>query len=266
MKYQPDSFSRAFDALWRESLGELGQSVSVIVRQDDDLIAHWGGKIDHYPITGEDYHRLKRLAHLPACAMALRQLGGNLELPDSDEFVSAGAVADLESTDASAIFHQTREFWSETEKQCEPMAIRNFSISVHPHLQQVVRAAARLEVSRLFEVLKELEGLIPKAELNAGYFAVVAGNAPRYKELSKQLFTAHLRRNSLARGGWRHQLLYAEGAPSLEAVYELIAKRHVSQSLAEIFTGSSLGLEEDILGDAARIAIADVYASLKRPS
>jgi len=254
-------FLSAFERNWRRNLAELGDRISVVIRLGDELHHSHGGEQTTITLVDEQYHQLKRIAHLPILVFLARTCPAEDDAcPVEKHGIDDAIEVDETLQDAGRrICRLSNDFWSATEQELTWSILNRFVHDVYAPVQLLVRAAAELEVDRLHAAIGRLETQTANDAWRSGYFCVVGGKEPRYKELTTQYFRTYLQRNGSARGGVEHQLIYAEGEHQIDSVLELIARRHLNRTLGELFTGSATGLEEDVLGDAAALAIARCF-------
>ena len=137
--------------------------------------------------------------------------------------------------------------------------VRDLADAAYPPLNRLVAAAATHEVERLHNLASALRDRVDGPTWSRAYFAVVTGPQPRYKELSVTYFTRLLEETGNMRGGHHHRVVTLTGDHTIETVLEAVAKRDANRRVAELFTGSPRGLDQDVLGRAAARAIDAVF-------
>lgn len=113
--------------------------------------------------------------------------------------------------------------------------------------------AAVLELARLHEVTTELLARCGDDGKDV-HFVVCAGHQPRYRELTKQYFRALVAKRWPA-DAIEARLTYAESQDEAGAI-RLVASRRVDRRLAERIWREPERMERDVLGDAAKAALA----------
>lgn len=255
-------FRQDFEQEWRRHFDRLGNDISVLIRLGDDLHHCYAGEVRQAAVVGARYNALKRLAHLPI-RVFLSRLAESA--PEEQPAVDSSVLNELDGCEAersaaTKLVGLIEAFWSATRNSMDRQTLQQFANEIHAPVQRLIRAAANLEVSRLHATMADLAERTPSDVWRTGYYCVVGGNAPRYKELTTQYFRRYLTQQGLARGGVEHQLIYAEGDHDAESVFELIAKRHLNRELGELFFGSAMALEQDVLGDAANLALQRCFS------
>lgn len=266
-------WNRKFQAAFARALDEAHESIRndaipVIIRIDDRLILLLGSRRHEVEVTGEHYHELKSVCHLALTvyleAMSqtepaqvkhwARQWTRNL----------AAAVAENESSlvaEAAGLCAELCCSIRASDGVVSHRAIRKFAKGLRPVFDESVRRASQGEVQALFDAMNELTAPFSECQLRALHCVVCAGHQPRYKQVTKLFFRRWLAQFASAASDLEHRVLYAEGRESVAEALELVAIRRANATLADVFLHSPLSLDEDLLGDAARLALDDCFGA-----
>ena len=87
---------------------------------------------------------------------------------------------------------------------------------------------------------------------------ICAGHAPRYKESTRTYFQRLLGETQGLGAKGEEQVVYAEGALTEAEAIRLGAEHLLNRELGRFFMKSSVALQEDVLGDAAKDVLDDL--------
>lgn len=238
--------------------------VLLIIRSGSDLISCCGSEIKHYPVNGNNYHRLKALAHsalaasysvqhmpLPEASALLKeylQQLHNLTVPAAGEAVLIAIRQLLNSvTDNQVVTHQH---------------IQHYADTLQPLFSKLITLSATDEVIQLYKQLRSICQRYDKAATNT-FYIVFGGPQARSQELTKRVFSKWCSDSDELLVDNSHHVRYFEGAQTVADAVSLIATAMADRELAKTFLGSADGLEQDILGRAADNVIARYWPALK---
>jgi hypothetical protein len=263
-------FQEGFEALCDQGERSVREGLQpVLWRSGDDL--HWVSGRDRrtWRVVGDEYHLARRIAHVPV-ALFLGAVRG------SDPHALHGAMGVLGSCPSGlsvGAHHVSGELLSAMGDACRRFvavgwgeggpshaATRALADGCRPAMNALVGAAAHHEVEALHAIVSGLRSEVSLLDWHCAYLVVVTGVQPRYKELSRCYFEALVDAEGHTRGGHRHRVLVLTGDHDEASVLERVGARQANRRVAELFTGSSDGLDQDVLGEAAQRAVKAVLS------
>ena len=253
-------YARRLDAM-TDSLGKDGRPV--LVRIGNDLVLCHAGKRSSRTVAPANYHHQKALCHVPlAITIACEDLFGTDISPGHLQSVLQAYQQSLQALEATGAGMQIRDaslaFLANIarHKSYDAIALRRYADQVREPSNRLIAQSSEQAVSELDNAVEHFEQVVnDEADWASLYCIVCSAHQPRYQELSMQFFRQYLKNRNIGDAYWSHRLVYGENIDSTDAALRLIAQRIVDEELAAIFRGSPIGLDQDVLGHAASVAL-----------
>ncbi len=254
----------------------LAAADPVIVVAFDDLILHHNKQRISAGFTPPLYHRLKELAHLPLGIFGALVPIATGAVADSNwredlAMLEAAAVAAQDEVDAIAA---TPAIKATAKKLLEASlafirlhrmanatpdwaTLASFSASVAPWILAMTTESANAQIDGLHALVQRW-----KAELGAEAWAklhvlVLGPKTPRVDHLAYQYFVA-----ALGQGSAETRVIYTESVYDENAALALLGVLLIDRQVGAAFFGESGRMERDLLGDAARVKLLQLFGKL----
>lgn len=240
--------------------------VPVVVRLDSRVILALGRKRTVLEINQFHYHQLKALAHIPLLLFlasyndvdvhgtrteveeAMAELRRDPHLPAPILSVIQAAVTSL--------------FESPQWPSLGYSAVRQYNEALQPAFQALIALAARDEAQHTLKALQQLEAAVDDEQLwKQTFYVVCGGHQPRYKQLAKLVCQRWVWRKTESSAEVEQRVLYGESLESVESARELVATRLVDSVVGDAFLNSPLSMNQDVLGEAGKIAIDEAFSA-----
>lgn len=257
-----ERFHAGYQAAKCRSIDDIKRgSILLFVRMDSRLFTMCGKDVQEHLINGEKYHSLKAAVHCTLAAFyTLTQADLNNAIVEVRGWVDT-LLNESWHQSFPDIAAATDELLNdvETTGALRYSALANYSKRLESVFAKIMMAAADDEISQLVKILDQAYRRCDKESCNI-FLVVIGGHQPRYRELSKLVFTKWFNALDGHIVNADHHVRYIEGGESLDDAIELIAAAITDSDLAKLFMGSSDALNQDALGVIAQKAIARFWA------
>ena len=236
----------------------------LLIRTGSELV-HWHhGRRRSTLLMTDRYDRAKAVNHVPAAMhLALRgRIGVSLtdaELTllrelDADVAEAMGHLQDPEETMLAVCREHLRRILEEGSASVESMT--EFAEAVQEPMGAVIGLATRAYLETLHAAVTNWTAGWDDDTWARLLVVICAGHAPRYKESTRTYFQRLLGESHGLGAKGEERVVYAEGIQTEDDAIQLGAEHLLNLELGLFFMKSSVGLQEDVLGDATR-AILD---------
>jgi hypothetical protein len=249
----------------------LARTGPVILVEGDDLVLKYGIQRTEVRFTPAAYHTLKSVSHVPLGIYALLAFAGDGELDaprlyDLKEFSAAVAAAPkaLEGTALTPaqrerqvqLLREYQEFLDAVVKarRCDRKRLTAFLKAVYPLVEANADEAAALQIDALHRQVGALRAKLTEKEWDRVVVVVMGTQLPRKDNLAVQYFA-----RLLGEPGEGKRVVYAEALFDEAKALDLLGTRILDTHVGEAFFSDPLRMHRDLLGDAARKHLDQVF-------
>jgi hypothetical protein len=249
----------------------LARTGPVILVEGDNLVLRYGIQRTEARFTPPAYHVLKSVSHVPLGIYALlayvepgplgaprlydlRQYRGAVAA--ASKAVAAGRLAPAQRERQLRLLQKCQTFLDgAAEGRChEPERLEALLKDVRPLVDENTAEAARLQLDALHKQVRAWRGEFTDREWDGLLVVVMGSQLPRKDNLAVQYFA-----RLLGEPGEGKRIVYAEAVFDEAKALDLVATRAVDTRVGEAFFADPLRMHRDLLGDAARDYLAELF-------
>jgi hypothetical protein len=262
LKEVNQQFRTAYAAAREAIQRTLGSSDSpVLVKLDSDLILYADGCREVVRVLTPRYERLKALCPLPlALALAARHGQATaLSVESLRQYCTQAGRALMVERDAD-LQEVNRQLLDASwallhDWPCAPETLQawlvNYAAAVEPLLACNIRAAAADELYGLHRTVSHWCATVLRSTWPRLRVVVCGSPQACYREPPKRYFQALFGETEQAGAAGESRALYGEGVTEEGDALRLLAGHLLDRELEELFRGSPMALQQDVLGAAA---------------
>lgn len=259
-------FHESYNTLLGDTLDQLGHSIPVIVMLHDDLLLVAGDTQQQARVVPEHYHRLKAIAH-SGFGLQLWLMAHRSRVLDDKMRVQLVATATVlrnsltaldslppdERPTPKTLLEGNLEYIDRvlTAGVAEIPVAQEYAEWIAPHVLNMARAAVRLELDSLHEVVGRWRGELGKEAWQHIYVVLCGNHQPRYRQAANQYFDRLLGEHPGIGAESEDRIVFAENVSELDGALDLLARHIIDQQASTMIFGYRSRLQKDILADAA---------------
>ena len=266
--------ARAVYAKGRAAL--LAAADPVIVVAFDELVLHHDKQRRSAGFTPPLYHRLKELAHLPlgifgaliAAATGAAAEGDWREdlarlqaaaVAAQDEIAAIVATPAIKASaqkllDASLAFMATRRMANAAP---DLATLQAYAATVAPWTLALATESANVQLDGLHALVQSWKAELGQEAWSKLHVLVLGPKTPRVDHLAYQYFVA-----ALGPGSAEIRVIYTESVYDENAALSLLGVLLIDRQVGAAFFGDSARMERDLLGDAAKVRLLQIFGKL----
>jgi len=230
----------------------------VLVRTDAELVMLHRGRRRSEALIPERYDEAKAIAHLPAAVYLLLSGCGAERLDAQTLELTRTMREELDAVaaegDGAVVLRACLEVLVGVleEQHVPPDVLGALASRTEAPVRALIREATEVYVARLEAIVGTWTEEWTEREWERVLVVICAGHAPRYKESTKSYFQRLLGERHERGPAGEEQVIYAEGAAGERDALELAATHLLNRELGRVFLGSTVALQEDVLGDTTQ--------------
>jgi hypothetical protein len=267
-----DTSRAAYRSAREDALRRCGP---VLILKHDVLVLRYGIHRTEASVVPDRYHTLKAVAHVPLALYALLESVADTDLDAArlfnlrhyrDQVQKAKATLGERGLDRGQLERQNRildeslEFLANVlrRQRVGGKELTGFTSRLRPLLDDNTRDAARLQIKALHQRVRAWRADLTEEEWKRVKVIVLGSQMPRKDNLAVQYFA-----RLLGEPGEGRRILYAEGLGDEQRALDLLGTHLIDTRIGSAFFDDPKRMHRDLLGDAAKKILDDLFAESK---
>jgi len=263
-----DWFKGRYIAARQELITRLTEAPDpLFIRTGPELVYWHRGMRRSTTLMTEAYDRAKAVSHVPAAIhLTVR---GRVGVDLSDDVLALLRALDQEVVDIQSqlpgpengLLRECHEFLERVidERAATTEAMTSFAEATLDPMAEVIRLGTRVYLEALHAAVSRWSEGWDDETWSRLLVVICAGHAPRYKESTRTYFQRLLGETHGLGAKGEERVVYAEAVESEDDAIRLGAEHLLNRELGRFFMKSSVALQEDVLGDAARQILDELF-------
>ena len=277
------AFHETYTRIVDQVLGQLGESIPVVVVIGDDATLLCDGREQREQVISARYHELKALAHLAFGVQLTLMANGSgqvTELTANELHEKRAQIRDVHAVANSASSTPTITTLPKAaaELLCRARTLIDRVLeegvvdferlhenirALASHALETAQLAVCIELEQLHALLARWRNDLGEARWAGLYVVICGAHQPRYREATCQYFGQLLHQPEGYGAEREDRLVYGEGVCDVNAALDLLARHIVDQRASNLLFGDRRRLQEDLLADAARAEVRKLFPKVR---